>query len=201
MPGSRDARHATGVPARAAACRNIPAQSLLQTEAGRGRSRRPRLAASKRPGEIAADGQERACRRPGGEPSLGHCARGTDRTLHAVLSDVLFDRVAAALARYERELAVDPGMLETRVARVGPGDRIFFPFSFGPFLGFWSAFDAGCQIGAQCVPGGGMSSQIRLRMIETIGATVVCCTPTYALRLADLAAEENGVGKDAPPLS
>ncbi len=68
-------------------------------------------------------------------------------------------------------------------------------------LGFWSAFDAGCQIGAQCVPGGGMSSQIRLRMIETIGATVVCCTPTYALRLADLAAEENGVGKDAPPLS
>jgi len=88
-----------------------------------------------------------------------------------------------------------------RAARVGPGDRIFFPFSFGPFLGFWSAFDAGCQIGAQCVPGGGMSSQIRLRMIETIGATVVCCTPTYALRLADLAAEENGVGKDAPPLS
>ena len=30
-----------------------------------------------------------------------------------------------------------------RAARVGSGDRIFFPFSFGPFLGFWSAFDAG----------------------------------------------------------
>jgi phenylacetate-CoA ligase len=32
-----------------------------------------------------------------------------------------------------------------------------------------------------------MSSQIRLSMIETIGATVVCCTPTYALRLAEIA--------------
>jgi phenylacetate-CoA ligase len=88
-----------------------------------------------------------------------------------------------------------------RGARVGPGDRIFFPFSFGPFLGFWSAFEAGCQIGAQCVPGGGMSSQLRLRMIETIGATVVCCTPTYALRLADVAAEEARAGNTSRPLS
>ena len=76
-----------------------------------------------------------------------------------------------------------------RAARVSAGDRIFFPFSFGPFLGFWAAFDAGCQIGARCIPGGGMSSQLRLAMIETVEATVVCCTPTYALRLAEVAAE------------
>jgi phenylacetate-CoA ligase len=78
-----------------------------------------------------------------------------------------------------------------RAARVGPDDRIFFPFSFGPFLGFWLAFEAGCQMGALCVPGGGMSSSLRLAMIETMGATVVCCTPTYALWLAELAAQEN----------
>ncbi len=47
-----------------------------------------------------------------------------------------------------------------RAARVAPGDRIFFPFSFGPFLGFWAAFDAGSQLGAHCVPGGGMSSAV-----------------------------------------
>jgi phenylacetate-CoA ligase len=76
-----------------------------------------------------------------------------------------------------------------RAAHVGCGDRIFFPFSFGPFLAFWAAFEAGCQIGAHCVPGGGMSSELRLAMIETIGATVVCCTPTYALRLAEVAAQ------------
>jgi phenylacetate-CoA ligase len=76
-----------------------------------------------------------------------------------------------------------------RGARVGRRDRIFFPFSFGPFLAFWTAFEAGCQMGALCVPGGGMSSQLRLSMIETIEPTVLCCTPTYALRLAEVAAE------------
>jgi phenylacetate-CoA ligase len=76
-----------------------------------------------------------------------------------------------------------------RGARVDGRDRIFFPFSFGPFLAFWTAFEAGCQMGAHCVPGGGMSSQLRLAMIETIEPTVLCCTPTYALRLAEVAAE------------
>jgi phenylacetate-CoA ligase len=77
-------------------------------------------------------------------------------------------------------------------ARARPGDRVFFPFSFGPFLGFWVGFDAGSQIGLMCVPGGGMSSRQRLSVIESIGATIVCCTPTYALRLAEVAAEDGG---------
>ena len=77
-----------------------------------------------------------------------------------------------------------------RGARVGPGDRIFFPFSFGPFLGFWAAFDAGSQIGALCVPGGGMSSPMRLKLCTSVAATVVCCTPTYALHLVEVAAAE-----------
>ena len=78
-----------------------------------------------------------------------------------------------------------------RAAHVGAGDRVFFPFSFGPFLGFWAGFEAGCQLGLHCVPGGGMSSHVRLAMIDAIGATAVCCTPTYALRLAEIAAQEH----------
>jgi phenylacetate-CoA ligase len=80
-----------------------------------------------------------------------------------------------------------------RGARVGPEDRIVFPFSFGPFLGFWSAFDAACQIGAHAVPAGGMSSQMRLAIIDALQATVICCTPTYALRLAEVAAAQGGM--------
>jgi phenylacetate-CoA ligase len=80
-----------------------------------------------------------------------------------------------------------------RAAGVGAGDRVFFPFSFGPFLGFWSAFEAACQIGAQAVPGGGMSTELRLATIDAIGPTAVCCTPTYALRLAEVAARSPGV--------
>jgi phenylacetate-CoA ligase len=75
---------------------------------------------------------------------------------------------------------------------VGRTDRILFAFSFGPFLGFWTAFDAACQIGAHAVPAGGMSSQQRLALVDAIEPSVVCCTPTYALRLAEVAAERRG---------
>ena len=76
-----------------------------------------------------------------------------------------------------------------RAARIGPADRIFFPFSFGPFLGFWTAFEAGVQLGANCVPAGGMTSAMRLGLIDVLKPTVVCCTPTYALRLVEVAGE------------
>ncbi len=79
-----------------------------------------------------------------------------------------------------------------RAAGIGAGDRVFFPFSFGPFLGFWAGFEAAWQMGLHAVPGGGMSSQVRLGIIDAISPTVVCCTPTSALRLADGAAARDG---------
>ena len=41
-----------------------------------------------------------------------------------------------------------------------------------------------------------MSSQVRLSMIETLHPTVICCTPTYALRLLDVAGEMRGRAAD-----
>jgi phenylacetate-CoA ligase len=79
-----------------------------------------------------------------------------------------------------------------RAARVEPGDRVVFAFSFGPFLGFWTGFEAGCQMGLQCIPTGGMATTLRLATIEATSATVVCCTPTYALHLAEVSAAERG---------
>ncbi|MBI4902789.1 MAG: AMP-binding protein [Acidobacteria bacterium] len=70
-------------------------------------------------------------------------------------------------------------------------DRIFFAFSFGPFLGFWVAFDAASAHGCLAIPGGGMPSTARLATIIDAGATVLCCTPTYALRLAEVAQAEH----------
>jgi phenylacetate-CoA ligase len=77
-----------------------------------------------------------------------------------------------------------------RIAGVGSGDRLFFAFSFGPFLGFWTAFEGASRLGYLCLPGGGMSSGARLRFLLDNEATVVLCTPTYALRLAEVAREE-----------
>jgi phenylacetate-CoA ligase len=44
-------------------------------------------------------------------------------------------------------------------------------------------------MGAMCVPGGGMRSAARLRIIADTGVTVLCCTPTYATHLAEAASE------------
>lgn len=70
-------------------------------------------------------------------------------------------------------------------------DRLFFPFSFGPFLGFWAGFDGASRRGHFVLPGGGMSSSARLDAIQSNSITIVLCTPTYALRLAEVAAAED----------
>jgi phenylacetate-CoA ligase len=75
-------------------------------------------------------------------------------------------------------------------AGVTAADRIFFAFSFGPFIGFWLAFEAAQRAGCLSIPGGGLSSAARLRVMIENGVTVLCCTPTYAARLAEVAAEE-----------
>lgn len=75
-------------------------------------------------------------------------------------------------------------------AEIAPGDVVLFPFSFGPFIGFWAAFEAGCDLGLRCLPAGGMTTVARLRYLLDHSATVVCCTPTYAMRMAECAAAE-----------
>jgi phenylacetate-CoA ligase len=77
-----------------------------------------------------------------------------------------------------------------RLAGLRPVDRLFFAFSFGPFLGFWTAFEAASRLGFLCLPAGGMSSSARLRFLLDNEATIVLCTPTYALRLAEVATDE-----------
>lgn len=77
-----------------------------------------------------------------------------------------------------------------QLAGVNSWDRLFFPFSFGPFLGFWAAFDGAQQAGHFCIAGGGMTTSVRLRALLENEATVLCCTPTYALRMAEVAAAE-----------
>lgn len=74
--------------------------------------------------------------------------------------------------------------------RLEPSDRLFFAFSFGPFIGFWAAFEGALRRGNFCLSGGGMSSAARVRAIVENQMTAICCTPTYALRLAEVARQE-----------
>jgi phenylacetate-CoA ligase len=76
-----------------------------------------------------------------------------------------------------------------RAAGVTAADRLFFAFSFGPFIGFWSAFGGAERLGALAISGGAMTSEQRIRTLLELNATVLLSTPTYALRLADVARE------------
>jgi phenylacetate-CoA ligase len=74
-------------------------------------------------------------------------------------------------------------------AGVRPDDRVFFPFSFGLFIGFWAGFEGARALGALAIPGGGQDSPTRLAAMESLGATVLVCTPSYALHLLQVARE------------
>lgn len=65
-----------------------------------------------------------------------------------------------------------------------PADRIYFAFSFGPFIGFWSAWEGARTLGALAISGGAQSTMQRLKAIVDYQATVLVCTPTYALHMA-----------------
>ena len=75
-------------------------------------------------------------------------------------------------------------------AGVNSADSIFFAFSFGPFIGFWSAHEGARLMGALSIPGGGMTSLQRVRAIRYNDISVLICTPTYALHLAEIAEAE-----------
>jgi phenylacetate-CoA ligase len=77
-----------------------------------------------------------------------------------------------------------------RAAGVTDEDTIFLAFSFGPFIGFWAAYEGAKRLGALVVPGGGQSSAQRLQAIRDVHATVLVCTPTYALHLGEVARQE-----------
>ena len=76
-------------------------------------------------------------------------------------------------------------------AGVRPSDIVFFPFGFGPHAAYWGLFEGALQIGAMAIPGGGWDTLQRLECILDNRVTVVACTPTYALRLAEAAQEKH----------
>jgi phenylacetate-CoA ligase len=78
-------------------------------------------------------------------------------------------------------------------AGVTSDDIVFCAFSFGPYISHWTAISGAWHIGAMCISGGGMNSEQRLRCLIENRATVIVCTPTYALHLAEVG---RGLGID-----
>jgi phenylacetate-CoA ligase len=78
-----------------------------------------------------------------------------------------------------------------RSAGITEQDIVFLAFHFGPFIGFWAAYEGAKKAGALVFPGGGQTSEQRLTNIIENKATVLMCTPSYALHLAEVAKQRN----------
>lgn len=72
-------------------------------------------------------------------------------------------------------------------------DMVMPTFSFGPWIGFWAGYYACQEIGCLLFPSGGMKTDQRIDALLTYPITVIGCTPSYAIHMANLARKE---GKD-----
>ena len=75
---------------------------------------------------------------------------------------------------------------------IRPTDTVFFAFSYGSFIGFWGAHYCCEKIGCLTLASGNMTTEQRVKQIVEMGVTVVCATPTYALRMGQTA-EKMGI--------
>jgi phenylacetate-CoA ligase len=69
-------------------------------------------------------------------------------------------------------------------------DMVMAAFSYGPWIGYWSGFYAAQDLGCLVFPAGGLSTDQRIDALMTYPITVLGCTPSYALFLAEHAARK-----------
>ena len=70
-------------------------------------------------------------------------------------------------------------------AGAGKNDIIHVAYGYGLFTGGLGAHYGSEKIGAATVPASGGNTRRQLQLIKDFGTTVLCCTPSYALYLAD----------------
>ncbi len=69
-------------------------------------------------------------------------------------------------------------------------DVVMAAFSYGPWIGYWSGFYAAQDLGCLVFPVGGLSTDQRIDALLNYPITVLGCTPSYALFLAEHAAKK-----------
>src|SRR5215475_3755572 len=77
-------------------------------------------------------------------------------------------------------------------------DMVMAAFSYGPWIGYWSGFYAAQDLGCLVFPVGGLSTDQRIDALLNYPISVLGCTPSYALFLAEAAAKKGiDLAKDA----
>lgn len=75
-------------------------------------------------------------------------------------------------------------------AGVNSRDFVHVAYGYGLFTGGLGAHDGAQKLGATVIPASGGATKRQVVLIRDFGATVLCCTPSYALFLAEAALEQ-----------
>jgi phenylacetate-CoA ligase len=75
-------------------------------------------------------------------------------------------------------------------AGIGKGDTLQNAYGYGLFTGGLGAHYGAEKLGASVIPVSGGNSKRQLMIMQDFGVTAVCCTPSYALNLHEMAVEE-----------
>jgi len=70
---------------------------------------------------------------------------------------------------------------------IRPSDTFYFAFGWGNFAGFWSAYWGARRLGCRVISGGGLDTKGHIQAIQRMKPTVLISTPTFALRIAQVA--------------
>ena len=75
-------------------------------------------------------------------------------------------------------------------AGVTASDIVHNAYGYGLFTGGLGFHDGATLLGAAVIPVSGGNTKRQIQIIQDFGSTALCCTPSYALLIADTAAEE-----------
>ncbi|HET8850993.1 MAG TPA: phenylacetate--CoA ligase [Ktedonobacteraceae bacterium] len=70
-------------------------------------------------------------------------------------------------------------------AGVGRGDLVHNAYGYGLFTGGLGVHYGALEVGATVLPISGGNTQRQVTLLRDLGATVLCCTPSYALHIAE----------------
>ena len=72
------------------------------------------------------------------------------------------------------------------VGDVGPGDVVQVSYGYGLFTGGLGAHDGAAKLGAVQLPTSAGNSEKQIMLMQDLGTTALCCTPSYGLHLAEV---------------
>ncbi len=72
------------------------------------------------------------------------------------------------------------------VGDIGPGDVVQVSYGYGLFTGGLGAHDGAAKLGAVQLPTSAGNSEKQIMMMQDMGTAAICCTPSYALHLAEI---------------